>query len=200
MAIKTANNQSMTAITSLPSGVSAKSLILLATETASGDATITFDSNIDSTYKEYIFKFYDLNPATDEKDFMFNGRDGGASYDAIKTTAMMKAYHDEADTETSLGYDTGRDILQGTGFQILIQDIGNGADESAAGELHLFNPSSTTFVKHFISRSTNAHKDNYATDIYVSGYFNTTSAIDAIQFKMASGNLDVGDICLYGIK
>jgi hypothetical protein len=198
MAIKTANNQSMTAITSLPSGVSAKSLILLATETASGDATITFDSNIDSTYKEYIFKFYDLNPATDEKDFMFNGRDGGASYDAIKTTAMMKAYHDEADTETSLGYDTGRDILQGTGFQILIQDIGNGADESAAGELHLFNPSSTTFVKHFYCRMNGLYFQNYSFDVYTAGYFNTTTAIDGVQFKFDSGNFD-GTIKMYGV-
>jgi hypothetical protein len=198
MAIKTANNQSMTAITSLPSGVSAKSLILLATETASGDATITFDSNIDSTYKEYIFKFYDLNPATDEKDFMFNGRDGGSSYDAIKTTAMMKAYHDEADTETSLGYDTGRDILQGTGFQILIQDIGNGADESAAGELHLFNPSSTTFVKHFYCRMNGLYFQNYSFDVYTAGYFNTTTAIDGVQFKFDSGNFD-GTIKMYGV-
>jgi len=198
MAIKTANNQSMTAITSLPSGVSAKSLILLATETASGDATITFDSNIDSTYKEYIFKFYDLNPATDEKDFMFNGRDGGASYDAIKTTAMMKAYHDEADTETSLGYDTGRDILQGTGFQILIQDIGNGADESAAGELHLFNPSSTTFVKHFYCRMNGLYFQNYSFDVYTAGYFNTTTAIDGVQFKFDSGDFD-GTIKMYGV-
>ena len=198
MALITANNQSMTAITSLPSGVSAKSLILLATETASGDATITFDSNIDSTYKEYIFKFYDLNPATDEKDFMFNGRDGGSSYDAIKTTAMMKAYHDEADTETSLGYDTGRDILQGTGFQILIQDIGNGADESAAGELHLFNPSSTTFVKHFYCRMNGLYFQNYSFDVYTAGYFNTTTAIDGVQFKFDSGNFD-GTIKMYGV-
>ena len=145
-----------------------------------------------------MFKFYDLNPATDEKDFMFNGRDGGSSYDATKTTTHFKAYHDEADTETSLSYDTGRDLVQSTAFQILIQDIGNGADESAAGELHLFDPSNTTFVKHFYSRMSGVYFQNYSFDVYTAGYFNVTAAIDGIQFKFDSGDFD-GTIKMYGV-
>jgi len=176
----------------------AGSMVLLTTGTASGDSTITFDSSIDSTYKEYVFKFYDLNPATDEKDFMFNGRDGGSSYDATKTTTHFKAYHDEADTETSFSYDTGRDLAQSTAFQILIQDIGNGADESASGELHLFDPSNTTFVKHFYSRMNGVYFQNYSFDVYTAGYFNVTAAIDGIQFKFDSGDFD-GTIKMYGV-
>ena len=149
MAINVANNQSLTAITALPSAVSGSAMTLLSTATASGDSTITFDSNIDSTYKEYVFKFYDLNPATDNVDFMFSGRDGSTAYDATKTTTHFKAYHDEADTDTSLTYDTGRDLAQSTGFQTLIQDIGNGADESAScyETTYRFRSNSNLFIR-----------------------------------------------------
>ena len=199
MAIKVANNQSLTAITALPAAITGGAMTLLSTQTASGSSTLSFTSGIDSTYDEYVFKFYDLNPATDEKDFMFNGRDGGSSYDATKTTTMFKAYHDEADSDTSLSVDAGRDLAQSTAFQILIQDIGNGADESASGELHLFAPSSTTFVKHFYSRMNGLYFQNYSFDVYTAGYFNVTAAIDGIQFKFDSGDFD-GVIKLYGIS
>ena len=180
----------------------AGALVLLATGTASGDSTITFDSNIDSTYKEYVFKFYDLNPATDNVDFMFSGRDGSTAYDATKTTTNFKAYADEGGTpgEAFLGYDTSRDLAQSTGFQTLVQDIGNGADESAAGELHLFDPSNTTFVKHFYSRMNGLYFQSYTYDVFIAGYFNVTAAIDGIQFKFdGDGDFD-GTIKMYGVK
>ena len=199
MAIRTANNQSLTEITAFPSAVALGGLVLLATGTASGDSTITFDSNIDSTYKEYVFKFYDLNPATDNVDFMFSGRDGSTAYDATKTTTHFKAYHDEADTDTSLTYDTGRDLAQSTGFQTLIQDIGNGADESAAGELHLFDPSNTTFVKHFYSRMNGLYFQDYTFSAFIAGYFNVTAAIDGIQFKFDGDGAFDGIIKMYGV-
>ena len=199
MAIKTANNQSMTAITSLPSGVSAKSMILLATETASSSATISFTSNIDDTYSEYIFKFIDIHPATDGAVFSFQADTGtNTSYNQTTTTTYFQANHNEGDTATNLGYETSLDQAQGTAFQ-RIGKVGNGNDESCAGYLHLFNPSSTTFVKHFISNVQNYHNADYSTQDFVAGYFNTTTAITRVQFKMDSGNIDAGTIKMYGV-
>ena len=200
MALKTANNQSMTAITSLPSGVSAKSLILLATETASSSSTITFDSNIDDTYDEYVFKFYNIHPSADNTYFQVNFRDGSSAYDATKTTTFFRAYHDEAGTSTALEYRTADDLAQGTGVQRLAGGVGNGNDENTAGYLHLFNPSSTTFVKHFIARTIqNEGSSDFAVDTYIAGYCNVTAAIDGVQFSMASGNIDAGTIKMYGV-
>ena len=200
MAIKTANNQSMTAITSLPSGVSAKSMILLATETASSSSTVTFASNIDDTYKEYIIKFYDVHPTTDNVDFQINFRDGSSAYDATKTTTMFRSWQLENGTSTGLAYDDGRDLAQSTGVLQIGYDIGNDNDQSASGYLHLYDPSNTTFVKHFISRTNTIMSTDKQEDAYVAGYCNTTSAIDGVQFKFASGNIDAGTIKLYGIK
>ena len=198
MAIITANNQSMTAITSL-SGVTVGNLVLLSTETASSDSTIDFTSNIDSTYKEYIFKYYDLNPETDRTSFVFNLTTDGTNFNVTKTTTMFRTYNDETDSYTALQYQTSQDLAQATGFQDLTDSIGNDNDTAACGYLHLFNPSSTTFVKHFIAQTILPYQDELAWHGFISGYFNTTSAITAIQFKMDSGNIDAGDICLYGI-
>ena len=200
MALITANNQSMIAITSLASGVSAKSLILLATETASSDATISFASSIDSTYSEYVFKFYDIHPATNSADFQVNFRDGSTNYDATKTTTFFRAYHDEGDTATALSYETGDDVAQGTGVQKLAIGVGNDNDQSCSGVLHLYDPSSTTFIKHFISTFSNNNASDYYNNTYIAGYCNVTAAIDAVQFSFSSGNIDAGDICLYGIS
>ena len=176
------------------------SLVLLSTQTASSSSTISFTSGIDSTYKEYIFKFIDIHPATDSVTFSFQGStDTGSSYGVTMTTSFFNAYHNEADSATNLGYRTAEDLAQSTSFQGFQSNYGNGNDENGVGFLHLFDPSNTTFVKHFISRSSNYHKDDYAIDNYVAGYFNTTSAIDAIQFKMSSGNIDSGTIKLYGV-
>ena len=199
MAIKTANNQSMTAITSLPSGVSAKSMILLATETASSSSTVTFASNIDDTYKEYIIKFYDVHPTTDNVDFQINFRDGSSAYDATKTTTMFRSWQLENGTSTGLAYDDGRDLAQSTGVLQIGYDIGNDNDQSASGYLHLYDPSNTTFVKHFISRCNFTHYQDYQIDQYTAGYCNVTAAIDGVQFSMSSDNIDAGTFKLYGV-
>ena len=197
MALITANNQSMTAITSL-SGVSSTSLILLATETASSSATVSFTSDIDDTYSEYIFKFYNIHPATNNAALEFQADTGtNTSYNQTMTTTWFYAGQNEAGTSTYLSYGTGADQAQGTGFQDITAGINNNADDNANGTLHLFNPSSTTFVKHFYSRG--AAKGDEANDIFVAGYFNTTTAITRVQFKMSSGNMDAGTIKMYGV-
>ena len=201
MAIVVANNNSLSAITSIPASISGGALNLISTQTASSSSTISFTSGIDSTYKEYIFKFIDIHPATDGVTFSFQGStDTGSSYGVTITTNFFNAYHDEADSTTNLGYRTGEDLAQSTSFQGFQSNYGNGNDENGVGFLHLFDPSNTTFVKHFISRSSNYHSADYAIDNHVAGYFNTTSAIDAIQFKMSSGNIDAGTIKLYGVS
>ena len=126
--------------------------------------------------------------------------DTGSNYNVTKTTSYFRTYHNEADSETSLSYRTGNDLAQSTNFQMLADGVGNGNDECCSGILHLFNPSSTTFVKHFMSRISTYENNNGIRDNYVAGYGNTTSAVDAVQFKFGSGNIDAGDICLYGIN
>jgi len=201
MSIVVCNNNSLSAITSIPASITGGALNLISTQTASSSATISFTSGIDSTYKEYIFKFIDIHPATDGVTFSFQGStDTGSSYGVTMTTSFFNAYHNEADSATNLGYRTGEDLAQSTSFQGFQSNYGNGNDENGVGFLHLFDPSNTTFVKHFISRSSNYHSADYAIDNYVAGYFNTTSAIDAIQFKMSSGNIDAGTIKLYGVS
>ena len=199
MAIKVANNNSLSAITSLPASVSGGAMTLLETQTASDTATISFTSNIDSTYKEYVFKFYDIHPETNNVDFQFNGRDGSTAYDATKTTTFFRAHHPEDDSSATLIYSTGNDLAQGTGFQNINDNVGNGNDECVSGELHLYDPSNTTFVKHFYSRCNSYDYNDASLDFYMAGYFNVTSAIDGIQFKMSSGNCN-GVIKLYGIS
>jgi len=183
-------------------GVSTADVVLLASN--SSDTTdlssIDFTSGIDSTYGEYIFKWYNINPATDDYNFTFNGSiDGGSNYNVTKTTTVFTAYHSESGSYTSLGYDATRDLAQSTSFQQLGWGIGSGADESMSGELHLFNPASTTYVKHFYGKSSYYYSSDYAFITYVAGYFNDTNNIDAIQFKMSSGNLD-GLIKMWGVK
>jgi len=185
----------------LDAGVSTGSLILLSTQTASASASISFTSGIDSTYDSYVFKFYNIHPATDDVNFTFNGStNGGSTYAVTKTTTFFNAYHNESDSVTNLGYRIGEDLAQSTSFQIFQSNYGADNDQNGCGYLTLFNPSSTTFVKHFISRSSNYHDSDYAMDNFIGGYFNTTSAINAIQFKMSSGNIDDGIIKMYGVK
>ena len=202
MAILTANNQSLTEITALPSAVTTGSMVLLETKTASGDSVLSFTSNIDSTYDEYVFKFINIHPATDMEYFQFNmSIDSGSNYNVTKTTTAFGAYHDEANTSAALSYWTAADLAQATGFQTLSYSdrLGADNDQAISGYLHLFSPASTVFVKHFISRISNSGGSNYASDEFVAGYANTTSAVDAIQFKISSGNIDAGVIKLYGV-
>ena len=175
-------------------------MTLISSQTASNSASVEFTSGIDSTYDEYVFYFVDVNPATDATGFdvQFNAV-GGSGFNETMTTTFFRAYQDEGGTATSLHYDTTYDKAQGTGYQNLSNILGNGADESCAGILHLFNPSSTTYVKHFYSTSQLNHASDYSVVDFVAGYINTTSAIDEISFKMSSGNFD-GNIYMFGVK
>jgi hypothetical protein len=199
MALVKHNNNSISDLTSvnLPQG----KMTLISEQTASGSASIEFTSGIDSTYPIYKFEFINIHPATDGAYFQFNmSTDSGSNYNVTKTTTAFNAQHSEAGTDPGIGYQTSDDLAQSTGFQTLLEGIGNGADESAAGTLTLFNPSSTTYVKHFIARGSLYYDGNYIFDAHIAGYANTTSAVDAIKFVMSSGNIDSGTIKLYGIK
>ena len=183
------------------STVGGGSLTHISTQTASSSATLSFTSGIDSTYDAYCFKFINLHPATDDVKLVFQGSiDGGSNYNVTMTTTAGMAYHNESGAGTEgLQYLAGSDQGQGTAFQKLSGDIGNGADESTSGELHLFTPSSTTYVKQFYNRTQELGAGNQAGDLHYAGYFNTTSAINGIQFKMSTGNLD-GIFKLYGLS
>ena len=174
-------------------------MVLLSTTTASSSATVDITSNIDSTYKEYQVHFTNIHPATDSTKFTCQFDTGtNTSYNQAITSTFFRAAQDESAT-TDFGYKTAEDQAQGTAFQTLTGTIGNGNDESCAGILHLFDPASTTFVKHFMGRAQGYTHNNYAIDEFVAGYINTTTAITRIRFKFASGNIDAGTIKMYGI-
>ena len=176
-------------------------MTLLATQTASGSATLSFTSGIDDTYDEYVFKFYNIHPETDNVTLQVGFRDGDTNYDAVKTSTAFRALHNEAGGSTQLAFTSGEAQAQSTDYQVLsLGGVGADADQCTSGSLTLFNPSSTTFVKHFIARSNIAAQDDYSLEGYVAGYCNTTAAIDGVQFKMSSGNIDSGVIKLYGVS
>tara|TARA_Y100000593_G_scaffold87375_1_gene167743 strand:+ start:363 stop:974 length:612 start_codon:yes stop_codon:yes gene_type:complete len=203
MALNFCNNNSLSAITSIPAAISGGALNLISTQTASSSATISFTSGIDSTYKEYIFKFYNIHPATDEAHLTFQvSTDGGSNYNTTLTSSYILVYHAEDDSETSLNYQASHDQAQTTNFQNILHGTGNADDEAGSGTLHLFDPSNTTFVKHFTHRAStyNASGSGYNYQNFAAGYFNTTSAVNAVQFKMSSGNIDAGVIKLYGVS
>ena len=200
MALLFAKNNSLSAITALPASVSGGGLNLISTQTASSSSTIDFTSGIDSTYKEYIFKFIDIHGSAQGSNyFEVNFRDGGSSFDATKTTSLFRTYHFEDDSTQAVVYETGHDLAQSTGNLKIAQGISTDNDHCTVGTLHLFNPSDTTFVKHFISDTQTAHEDDASYRWFVGGYCNTTSAIDGAQFSMSSGNIDSGTIKLYGV-
>ena len=196
-------NASVADVTSF-ANASGGTLILLSTQTASNSANISFTSGIDSTYDEYQFKFIDIHPRTDNVGFGFQGStNGGSTYATTITSSAWQAIHRETVTgsfDDFFQYSTGGDLAQSTSYQSLNeQGWGNGADEDGSGVLTIFNPSSTTYVKHFISSVTNYTYHDYSIIQHVGGYFNTTSAVNAFDFKMTSGNFD-GTIKLYGVK
>ena len=205
MSIVTYNNRSITNISAIPGA--AKSLTHIKTLTASSSATLSFlngsdDVVFDSTYPIYLFKFIGIHPATNSANFQVNFRDGGSDYDAVKTTTAFFAFHQASNGSTNLTYSTASDLAQGTGFFKIMTTLGNDNEGSGVGTLYLFNPSSTTFVKHFMSECNNWHSNdsNSTVNWRAAGYCNTTTAIDAVQFKMDSGNIDAGTIKLYGLK
>jgi hypothetical protein len=177
------------------------SAVLLSEITASSDSTISFTSGIDSTYKEYLFRYVNLHCSADIKTFLFNlSADGGSNYNVTKTTTHWRGIQGEGGSPATVNYNAGDDIAQGTGFQNLYGGAGADNDQCICGEFHLFNPSSTTFVKHFLGTSQGSHQADYSINNFVGGYANTTSAIDAIQFKFESDNIDTGTISMYGIN
>jgi len=209
MSIVTYNNRSIANISAIPGA--AKSLTHIKTLTASSSSTLSFvdgssDVVLDSTYPIYLFKFINIHPSASGEQLGFQGNAaGGSGYNETITSSVFQSFHREDDSSTALGYRTGDDQAQGTSFQKITNVIGDDADQSCSGTLHLFNPSSTTFVKHFMStiqvyRSTGSSAEASSVQHFSAGYFNTTSAIDEIQFKMGSGDIDAGTIKLYGLK
>jgi len=174
--------------------------------TASASGTLDFvdgasDVVLDSTYKEYMFTFKDIHPETDGVQFTFNlSVDSGSNYNVTKTTTAFRSYHAEDDTTAASGYYAGGDLAQSTDFQRFGDSLGNDNDQSLSGTFTIFNPSSTTFVKNFIANVNYSYDADYSLQYFMAGYGNTTSAVDAVQFKMSDDAIDAGDICLYGIK
>jgi len=203
MALNFANNNSLSAITTLPASISGGDMTLLATQTASGSANISFTSGIDSTYDSYVFKFIDIHPSAsgDGNKFQFNfSTDGGSNYNVTKTTTAIRVWHYENDSETGLDYHTGGDLTQSTNFQVITEGLNNDNDHGASGTMSLFNPSSTVFVKHFITETSSVRPGDINYRYMSAGYGNTTSSIDAVRFQISSGNIDSGVIKLYGIS
>ena len=205
MALVKYNNNSISAITT-PGALATGAMVLIKEQTASSSSTISFvdgtsDVVLDNTYPIYLFHFINMHPATDAVTLQFNlSVDSGSNYNVAKTTTQFRAEHDEGGSSGTIVYRTGNDLAQGTGSQKLGDDLGNDNDSQQSGYLYLFNPSSTTYVKNFLSQSMEYNSANRATNCYAAGYGNTTSAVDAVQFSMSSGNIDAGDICLYGIN
>jgi hypothetical protein len=191
------NDRSIKDVTSLPFGVG--NMILISSQTASNSASISFTTGINSTYKEYQFYFIDIHPRTDAEEFQFNmSTDAGSNYNVTKTTTFFGAYHNESDSSAGVTYETSFDLAQSTSDQIIMYNCGNGADENGCGTLLLFNPASTTYVKHFIANTQVHENTNYSINNYTAGYGNTTSAINAVRFQMSSGNFD-GTIAMFGV-
>ena len=198
------NNNSISAISSAGQ-LAQGSLVPIKTLTASGSASLSFvdgsnDVVLDSTYPIYKFEFINIHPASNEVNFSVNFRDGGSSYDATKTTTAFAADHYENGSGGTLFYWGSKDLAQSTSAQPIASAIGNDNDQSCSGSLLLFNPSSTTFVKHFISDANVIHASDLSLRQLSAGYCNVTVAIDGVQFSMSSGNIDSGTIKLYGIK
>ena len=201
MALVKYNNNSISSVTALGS-LPAGGLNLITTNTiTSGVSSSSFTSNINSTYDTYLFKFINIHAANEYDAFQINfSTDGGSNYNVTKTTTFFRARHNEAGNTTGIPYETGQDIAQGTGYQNLTYNNGISNDESTSGTIFLFNPSNTTFVKHFISINSGLEGGGFYQNTYVAGYANTTSAINAVDFKMSSGNIDSGVIKMYGLS
>ncbi len=204
MALVKYNNNSISAITTagqLASG----SMVLIKEQTASSSASISFVHGssgvvLDSTYPIYVFKYIDCHPATDNVEFQFNMTTDGTNFNVTKTSSYFNSYQAENNSAQAVGYNTTPDLAQSTGDQILAEDVGNDNDQCVVGTMFLFNPSSTTFVKHFLSNSSQSHQNDFTQNVFCYGYGNTTSAITGVRFLFSSGNIDAGTIKLYGIK
>jgi hypothetical protein len=188
-------NSSVTGITVLANA--SDGITFISSQTASNSASISFTSGLTSTYKAYRFVFSSIKPAS-SSNLSFNfSTDSGSNYNVTKTTAQFRTLHNESDTTTALSFFNG--LAQSTAYQ-QFGNAGSASDKTISGSLLLFNPSSTTYVKHYIATLNDLTDDDFSEGIYSAGYGNTTSAINAIQFKMTTGNMTAGTIYLYGIK
>ena len=193
-------NDSIANVTAYNASVATGGMVLISSQTASNSASISFTTGIDSTYKEYQFYFINVHARTDKAYWSFNmSTDGGSNYNVTKTSTFFGAYHFENDLGNDFPYRADQDLAQGTGFQTLTRESGSDADQSDNGYLTIFNPSSTTYVKHYITRVSSSNGDDAILDNYSAGYGNTTSAVNAVRFQMSSGNFD-GKILLFGIN
>jgi hypothetical protein len=207
MSIVTLNDRAVRSVSAFGS-LNTGSMVFIKKLTASSSGTLDFvngtsDVVFDSTYKEYVFTFNNIHPQTDDVVFTFQTDTGtNTNYNQTITSTNFAAQHGESDSPTELS-DTGgtRRLAQSTSFQPLSghNDLGNDNDQALSGTLHIFNPASTTFVKHFIATTNQAGFENRSVNSFIAGYFNTTTALTRVRFKMDSGNIDAGDICLYGI-
>ena len=198
------NNNSISAIT-IAGQLATGGLVLIKEQTASSSASISFihgTSSVvfDSTYPIYLFEYSNIHPATNDQPFTFQGTTDGSNFNTTITSTHFEALNRENGSTPNLGYQSSQDLAQSTDFQYIQKDFGNDNDQNGGGRLFIFNPSSTTHVKHFMGEGSNSHDIDLNMHTFKAGYFNTTSAITGIQFKFASGNIDDGTIKLYGIK
>jgi len=198
------NNNSISAITTAGQ-LATGGLVLIKEQTASSSASISFihgTSSVvfDSTYPIYLFEYSNIHPATNDQPFTFQGTTDGSNFNTTITSTHFEALNRENGSTPNLGYQSSQDLAQSTDFQYIQKDFGNDNDQNGGGRLFIFNPSSTTHVKHFMGEGSNSHDIDLNMHTFKAGYFNTTSAITGIQFKFASGNIDDGTIKLYGIK
>ena len=191
-------NNALDNLTSFEGSASLGDMVFISSATASSSASIEFTLG---DYKEYKFFFVNIHPQNDNIDFEFNlSSDSGSNYNVTKTTTHFRAYHAEAGNDQALSYDDARDLAQGTGYQDIATNFGGDNDQNLGGVLHLFNPSSNTFVKHFTCTTQYSHQANYSLNVFVAGYANTTSALTNIKFQMSSGNIDDGKILMFGLN
>jgi len=195
MALTKLNNKAVANVTTLP--VALGDMVLVSSATASSSASIEFSLG---NYKEYVFYFVNIHPSGNNVDLTMNfSIDSGSNYNVSKITTFAQAYHNEAGNDTALEYNASHDMV-GTGFAIIAKGMGNDNDQTIAGSMKLFNPSSDTFVKHFIINNSNYSHNDYHNNFLIAGYANTTSALTNIKFQMSSGNIDAGKILMFGIN
>ena len=201
MALISVSNNALQNITAVPASVASGALVLLSTQTASSSASLSFTSGIDSTYDSYVFKFINVAVSTNHAVIEFQASiDGGSTYGVTTTSTSFMTRHNEANTEADLFYNTAQDLAQSTAFIDLTDQLSNDADACLSGELQIFNPSSNTYVKHWISTTTWLQSDPATRSIYNAGYFNDgANDINAIKFQVSTGTFD-GIIKMYGVK
>ena len=199
MTINFANNNSLANITSLPVSITGGGLTLVSSQTASASASLEF--SMDSTYDSYVFKFINIHPSVDDANFEFNmSTDSGSNYNVTKTTTYVGSVHNENDASASLFYSTGNDLAQSTNYQNIGGGTGTDSDQNCSGYMQIFNPSSSTYVKHFLTNINTVQAGDVSLNVRTAGYGNTTSPVTNLKFQFLSGNIDDGIIKMYGVS